>query len=527
MPPGDTSRMTGYQHHNRGSALGDTFLLVRVVAASTLVGFLAFCVANTALVWRKRNARKGGSEPGRTGGRRLSWGCLIAGAVLIPAAAIHREMTRGEGTLTGEGLYTLRAHDDLQVEWLRDGGVTGEGELLARFGSGSRSAHAYELQARLARAEAERGVLDLLPLSPDPELTRRHQAVTLERTQAQQELGQAVIAAEVAGRDLTAQLFSRKESLARLELTLTARRKELDRVTLKRTHARQQLSRYQSLAASGSVSASEHQDAVKASQDADIELSSLTQEVKDLLAEKDEIRAHLDKLEAGRADPSAPVRKQVVTLTARVARLEADEADLKAKVELDLARSTKLRDAEKVQAAAKVREHQAVVDSLNREREVFAPFPGTLAYRAGSPNATRPGSPNATRPGGPLAVLAPADGFLLTARMAEADADAIRNGAGVTVELSDDSPERRLPARLHKTTALAHEPGVVAVHLVCQPPPETVRRLAEGEKLTVAFTWHPPVQAMWPFRTGLVLFAGGLFGLMLTTGWQAVKRSRR
>lgn len=487
------------------------------MAASALVGFLAFCVAHVVVVWRKRNAKKGGSGPGRPGGRRLAWGGLLAGVVLLPAAAVHRELTRGEGILAGEGLYILRARDDQNVEWLREGDVAGAGELLARFGSGSRSARASELQARLARAEAERDVLDLLPLSPDPELTRRYQVTTQERTQAQQELGQAVIAVEVAGRDLTAQLFNRKESLARLELTLTERRKELDRVTLKGNHARQQLTLYQSPAARGSVSASEAQDLVKASRDADIELSSLTQEVKDLLAEKDEFRAHLDTLETGRTDPSAPLRRQITTLTARVVRLEAGEAELKAKIELDLARSNKLRGAEKVQAAAKVREQQAAVDSLDREREVIAPFSGTLAYRATSPNATR------SR--GTLAVLAPDEGFLLTARMAEADADAIRNGAEALIELGDDSPERRIPARFHRATSLAHEPGFAAVQLSCQPPPDLARRLAEGEKLTTAaFTWHLPLNAMWPFRTGLLLLAGGTLGLILT-GRQSFKRS--
>lgn len=517
MPRGETGQLNGSNQNERGRALGDTFLLFRIVAASALVGFLAFCVGHVVVVWRKRNAKRGGSGPGRSGGRRLAWGCLLAGVVLLPAAAVQRELTRGDGVLAGEGLYVLRAQDEMNVEWLRDGDVSSEGEVLARFGSGSRSARAGELQARLARAEAERDVLDLLPLTPDPELARRYQAATQERTQAQMELGQAVIAAEVAGRDLTAQLFSRKESLARLELTLTERRKELDRVALKGNHARQQLTRYQSLAAQGSVSANESQDLIKASRDADIELSSLTQEVKDLTAEKEGLRAHLDRLEMGRTDPSAPLRKQVGTLTNRVARLEADEAELKAKIELDLTRSYKLRAAEKVQAAAKVHEQQAAADGLHREREVLAPFAGTLAYRATSPNATRAG--------GTLAVLAPAGGFLLTARMAESDADAIRNGAGVVIELGDDSPERRIPARFHKATSLAHEPGIAAVQLSCQPPSEMVRRLAEGDKLAVAFAWHPPLNAMWPFRASLVLLACGVVGFLLT-GRRSAERTR-
>ncbi len=488
--------------------MGDTATLIRLIAASTLVGLLAYCLAHVVQVWRKRNARAGGERA--PVGRRLAWACLVAGIILFPASAVHRELTRSEGLLTGEGLFVVRAGEDLPVAWLRDGDAVVAGEPLARYGSGPRSARAEELQARLSRAEAEFDVLALLPLTPDPELTRRHQSLSLERTQAQQELGQALIAAEAAGRDLTAQVFAKKEALAKLELTLTEHRKELDRTSLRSNHARLQLTAYDKLSGSRSISASEYQDQLKASRDAEIEVAALSQEVKDLLAEKDEFRSQLDKIEARRSDPAGPLRTQVAALTARLAALQTQEAELKSKIDGDLARSAKLREAEKAQASAKIREQRAGVDSVIREQEVLAPFAGRLAYRTASPNAVRPR--------GTLAVLAPEEGFLLTARMGQADADALREGAEAMIELGEDSPERRIPARFRKASALAHEPGYAALQLECQPPPEMVRRLAEGEKLTVAFAWHQPLTAMWPFRAGLLLFVAGLAGLILT-GW--------
>src|SRR5439155_8612176 len=105
----------------------------------------------------------------------LAWVCLLAGLVLTPAAGLLRELTRTEGVLSGEDLFVVRAADDMVVEWLKDGDVVAAGEPLARFGSGGRAAKADELKARLARAEAERDILALSPLTPDPELTRRHQ----------------------------------------------------------------------------------------------------------------------------------------------------------------------------------------------------------------------------------------------------------------------------------------------------------------------------------------------------------------
>jgi hypothetical protein len=485
-------------------AVGDTAALVRLVAASTLVGLAAFCIAHVVQVWRKRNARPGRGAPP---GRRLAWACLLAGATLLPASAVHRELTRDKGVLTGEGLFTVRAGEDQEVEWLTDVGAVVAGDPVARFGSVTRSARAEEMQARLARVEAERDILALLPLTSDPELTRLQQAVSQERTQAQQELGQAVIAAAAADRDLTAQIFAKKEALARLELTLTERRKELDRAALRSEHCRLQLTTLGKLTG-GSVSLTEYQNQLKASRDADIELASLTQEVKDLAGQKVEFRSQLDTLEATRSEPAAPLRKQIAATTQRITRLTAEEADLKAKIEKDHARAAKLREAENSQAAAKVREQQAGVRGAVRERQVPAPFPGTIAFRADSPNAVRaPGT---------LAVLAPEGGFRLTARMTQSDAGALRNGAEVTIDLGEEAAERWIPARFCEATPLAHEPGYSTVQLACLPSADTVRRLAEGERLTVTFAWHPPLTAMWPFRTGLLLFAAGLLGLFLT-----------
>jgi hypothetical protein len=181
---------------------------------------------------------------------------------------------------------------------------------------------------------------------------------------------------------------------------------------------------------------------------------------------------------------------------------------LKARLDQALSRSTQLRAAEKAQAAARVREAQAALTGLSGEQEVRAPFAGKIAYRSPSPNATRPR--------GTLLVLGPQDGFRLTARLARDEADALREQGEATIEVGEDSPERRIPARFRKAAALAHEPGHAALELECQPPPEVVRRLAEGEKLTVAFAWQPPLAAMWPFRAGVLLVAAGAVGLLLT-----------
>ena len=488
--------------------MGDFATLFRLVAASALVGLLAYCGAHIVQVWRKRNARTGAPTGPAPMLRRLAWAALVAGLVLTPAGVVLRELTRTDGVLTGEDLFVVRAADDMAVEWLADREAVAAGEPLARFGSGPRAAKAEEFKARLAWAEAERDVLAHQPLAPDPELTRRHQGVAQERAQVQQELGQAVAAAETADRDLATQVRTKTEALARLERTLTEKRKDLDRATIRRAHARDLLARYATLLARGTVTAIEYEEQQRAVRDAGVEVAALTQEVKDGLAEKALLRSHLDRLEANRADPAAPLRAQETTLRTRLARLEAAEKELKAKLDADLARSTKLREAETAQAEAKVREHRAGLAALAAGQELQAPFAGRIAYRAPSPNATRPT--------GPLLVLGPENGFRLTARLPQADADALREAGEAVLEVGDDGPERRVPARFVTAAALAHEPGHAALQLDCQPPPDVVRRLADGEKLKVTFAWRPRLMALWPFQAGLALAVVGLLGLVLT-----------
>ena len=413
--------------------MGDLATLFRLVAASALIGLLAYCGGHIFQVWKKRNARPVGAEQASLV-RRLAWAGLIAGLVLTPAAVVLRELTRTDGILTGEDLYVVRAADDMAVEWLAVSDEVAAGEPVARFGSGPRSAKADELKARLARAEAERDVLAHQPLTPDPELTRRHQGVAQERAQVQQELGQAVAAAETADRDLVTQVRTKTEALARLERTLTEKRKDLDRATIRQAHAKELLAKYGTLLTRGTVTALEYDEQQKAVRDAGVEVAALTQEVKDGLAEKAVLRSHLDKLEAGRADPAAPLRAQEAALRTRLAKLEVAEADLKARLDADLARSTRLRAAETAQAEAKVREHQAGLAGLAGEQEVRAPFAGRIAYRAPSPNAIRPK--------GPLLVLGPEHGFRLTARLPKADADALKETGEAMIEVGEDGPER-------------------------------------------------------------------------------------
>lgn len=488
--------------------MGDTATLFRLVAASGLIGLLVYCSAYVVQIWRRRNARPADAAKAASRPRKIAWVCLFMGLILVGSAGVLRELTRSEGMLSGEDLFVVRASDDMTVDWLQEHDTVVAGETLARFGSGSRTARVEELRARLARAEAERDVLALTPLNPDPELTRRHQATSQERVQVQQELGQLIAASEAAERDITAQLLTKKESLARLERTLTERRKELDRATIRLRHAHELAESYARLRATRTVSEIEFQEQQKALREAEVEVASLKQELKDGQAEKELLKAHLTKLENGKADPAAPLQAQVAGLRTRLERLVAQEKEFRTALDSDLARSGNLRKAEMVQAVAKVREQKAAVDALAGEQEIRAPFSGRIAYRAASPNATRQR--------GPLLVLSPEQGFLLTARVPRSDVDGLRTDGEVALEVGDDSPERRIPARFRKAESLAHEPDQSALQLECQPPPEVVRRLAEGEKMAIAFAWRPPLTGMWPFQAGVVLSLVGAAGLYLT-----------
>lgn len=487
--------------------MGDTATLFRLIAASGLVGLLVYCSGFVIQIWRKRNARPSDGN-GSSKGRKLAWMCLFMGLILVGTAGALREMTRSEGMLSGEDLYVVRANDDMAVEWLQDKDTVAAGEVLAKFGSGSRTAKSDELRARLARVEAERDVLALSPLNADPELTRRHQAVSQERAQVQQELGSAIAAAEAAERDINSQLLTKKELLVRLERTLTEKKKDLDRANIRLKHNRELADSYARLRLTRTISEIEYQEHQKTLRENEIEVTSLTQELKDGQAEKELLQAHMAKLEKGRTDPAGPLQLQIATLKTRLDRLVTDEKELKAALDRDLDRSGSLRKAEMVQAVAKVREQQAAVNGLTGEQEIRAPFAGRVAYRTASPNATKHR--------GALLVLGSEKGFLLTARLPKSEVDVLRTDGEVILEVGEDSPERRIPARFRKAESLPNEPDQAALQLECQPPAEVVRRLADGEKLAVAFTYRPALAGMWPFQVGAGLTALGVFGLFVT-----------
>src|SRR5262245_54776145 len=89
--------------------------LVRFSALSALIGFGAFCAAQSFQVWRRRNqaaaARQG---RGRRGGRLGRWSAaaLVLGVLGMAGGVALREVAQPEGLLKGDGLFAVRAPDD-------------------------------------------------------------------------------------------------------------------------------------------------------------------------------------------------------------------------------------------------------------------------------------------------------------------------------------------------------------------------------------------------------------------------------
>ncbi|MGL6094960.1 MAG: HlyD family efflux transporter periplasmic adaptor subunit, partial [Fimbriiglobus sp.] len=487
--------------------MGNTAVLFRLIAASLLVGLAAFCIANVAHVWRKRNAKPG--SPGRSVARRFAWAALLTGLVVTPTAVVARSLSRTEGYLTGEGLFVVRARSDQLVMSVAESGAVAAGAVLVRFGSDPRIDRAEEHRARIARAEAEYDRVAFVPRTAAPELVREQQDLLHERVLVQQEYGQVVLAAEAAARDLTLQAFTKTETLARLDRTLTERRKDLKRAAVRQELARDLFTIYHRLAAREMVATAEYRRIETDARDSDVEVAALAQEIRDLSAEQSVLKSQVAAIEAEKANREGAIAARQSEITARLARLEADETEIRGKIAADLTRSGRLRDIERQQAAAMIREQKAAAEGFARESVVRAPFAGRVAFRAASPNANYPG--------GALAVLAPENGFLLTARMEQSDAGVLREGGDATIEVLDgDSPERVIPATFRHAEPLQHEPGQAVLRLECRPPPLIARRLADGEPVKVEFVWYPPLGRLASVRSGCALLIAGAVGLAVT-----------
>ena len=139
---------------------------------------------------------------------------------------------------------------------------------------------------------------------------------------------------------------------------------------------------------------------------------------------------------------------------------------------------------------------------------IHAPFDGTVVYRDLSPQSADERHP--------VLAVSRQDGCRLRVRLPAAQAAALQQAGEVPIELTEPAVEPYFAGRFLNATVLRHKPRYAVAELTCQPPPETVQELVEGEKVLSRLRWRPPLLTLLPYRAGIALAILGAAAWLVT-----------
>ena len=154
--------------------------ILSLALLSGIIGLGVYCASCAMHVWNRRNAGSGPRVPGRFA-RGVAAGLVVTGVTIMLVAVIVRAAINREGRLRGEGLFTVRAPEKLQVEWIATATEVRTGDVLARFHSPEREAEIAALTLKKQILEAEKRMAQNEALELDGEVVRRQQEIASEQ----------------------------------------------------------------------------------------------------------------------------------------------------------------------------------------------------------------------------------------------------------------------------------------------------------------------------------------------------------
>jgi hypothetical protein len=484
--------------------------LVRFSALSALIGFAAFCAAQSLQVWRRRNKAAAAKQGRARGGGRLArWSAaaLVLGGLGMAGGVALREVAQPEGLLKGDGLFAVRAPDDAEVTFLAAEGEVKPGEVLARFHSPALEEEAEAARLRLERLRAERRVLELQPLVLDPELVRRHDRAAADGRQLLA-VGYMLLPAQASiVRDALQASLAKREQMTRLDVDLNAARREVDQVAARRLNSQQKLTRDQALYERRVIPAADLEERERDARIFGAEAAKVRDRLEDLQKERRGFEEHLSRVEALAAEQGGMLRREAEQTRQEMAAVRKAENAVAARLADDEARARRLRGEELRRLDVRIAEAEVALAGARQRQAAAAPFAGHVAFRAPAPRAARRQEP--------LLVLSPGAGFRLEVRLPAGQVEALRAAGTVSLEADGARLERRFSGELLRARALAHEPSTVVAELECRPSGESVKALAEGEKVPVRLLWRPPLETVLPFQAGAVLALAGALGWLV------------
>jgi hypothetical protein len=505
-------------------------VMIELLALSGAVGFGVYCVSCALHVWHRRNA-KSSDKPAQRGAilglRRAAMVLLAMGVVGMVLSAAWNAIVGREGLLIGEGLFTVRCPDDLEVGELGAEGNVAKGVVLARYRSPRREAEIGVLRLRQQGLEIQEQLLTSEPLAVDSQITAQIAELSDEQQSLRTDLTSLGIEKDRVVRDYLREQLTKQDEIGRLQRTFDKLRNELQQAVSESRLQQADLARYIALRSRHAISEEQYADKENRTQQALLQVQKLEEESNHVQRDKAELERGLRELKDVSAQQSADLEKNVASLTSQLENVDARLKEVRERRTEDLTRAARHRRESHEQLDVERKQVGQQLAGLTQAMEVRAPFAGRVVYRASSPRSVHAHEP--------VLVLAAPEAFRFQIELPSWIRRSLEGAGAVPLEFlarSEREEERRfVRSRFVGTLAewrdVPDHHGYGVAELRCEPAAESVLWLAGGERLPARLVWQPPLYAIPTFITSALAAILGLVGWGLVARWAARVRTDR
>jgi hypothetical protein len=185
-------------------------------------------------------------------------------------------------------------------------------------------------------------------------------------------------------------------------------------------------------------------------------------------------------------------------------------AQAKSAIAHDYERAKAERTAELAELDARLSELRTSLLQLHLERNVMAPFGGTVVYRHPSPALAEDDQV--------ILALAKGSGFLATVQVPAREAAMLTPGQELRMKLNHSLVSEEIIGRLQSVQPVSGSPDRRDLLIACDLPPEQFAALSKGT-IPVTLLWRPALYTDRFAQAGLVFLMLSVIAWVVTRAW--------
>jgi hypothetical protein len=466
-----------------------------ILAVGTVGGLVAFAISHAIVVWRRRHRSVGGDHGNKSGMPIFAKLSLVGALIFLAGKAFYivtpHNIGEYQGLLVGEGLYAVSDMLGYAAEFPNNAHRVKAGDPLVLF---YRNPSPREVQ----QATQE---LAILTQKLKTELLREPQIDPFVLSQYEGLGRRLELAAErerqlIRQRDLA--LVSNKNSsrlvaqeLRRVNEELTSARFQLEQRVADLNVAKQAFESISSDKAKNLISKVESVRIAERHEQAQSQLAERMERVRSL----EQRQVALEDRQGHSADDTADpivntIDEWLAELHDEKARLTASYAELQEKLEVERGRAALRREANIQQIKIQLENTTALVESFDAGYRAGspivtrAPWEGLVGFRSTSPS-------NPVEQGRPIVALYRPEQVWVRVRVPEGAADRLEDQLDIRIR-DNYAPGGATEFEGKIIDRRNVDVDKVEVRIACEPPAQLVRRLAQGEAVTLNVTFNWP-----------------------------------